>query len=190
MGALTDEFNSLKSVDSDECFPMKSLGFSGLSGRVNGRYAGRMPEAPIPPQPQSRQRPLALARPGRPTKLRGGCAVAAGDSERFQHGDFALRPARPHSNPQRRPGSPETFARPGGPLPGPPVRRPRRPRPLRNRWNLSPRIAAGSDDPGRHGALRKAVIQTLDRTNALGLEHPCVPGGKLKFPWGNDRRWN
>jgi hypothetical protein len=34
------------------------------------------------------------------------------------------------------------------------------------------------------GELRKAVIQTLDRTNALGLEHPCLPGRKLKFRLG------
>jgi hypothetical protein len=34
------------------------------------------------------------------------------------------------------------------------------------------------------GELRKAVIQTLDATNALGLEHPCLPGRKLKFRLG------
>ena len=34
------------------------------------------------------------------------------------------------------------------------------------------------------GELRKAVIQTLDETNALGLEHPCLPGRKLKFRLG------
>lgn len=34
------------------------------------------------------------------------------------------------------------------------------------------------------GELRKAVIQTLDGTNALGLEHPCLPGRKLKFRRG------
>lgn len=34
------------------------------------------------------------------------------------------------------------------------------------------------------GELRKAVIQTLDGTNALGLEHPCLPGRKLKFRLG------
>ncbi len=34
------------------------------------------------------------------------------------------------------------------------------------------------------GELRKAVIQTLDGTNARGLEHPCLPGRKLKFRLG------
>jgi hypothetical protein len=34
------------------------------------------------------------------------------------------------------------------------------------------------------GELRKAVIQTLDGTNALGLEHPCLAGRKLKFRLG------
>jgi hypothetical protein len=34
------------------------------------------------------------------------------------------------------------------------------------------------------GELRKAVIQTLDGTNASGLEHPCLPGRKLKFRLG------
>ena len=34
------------------------------------------------------------------------------------------------------------------------------------------------------GELRKAVIQTLDGINALGLEHPCLPGRKLKFRLG------
>ena len=34
------------------------------------------------------------------------------------------------------------------------------------------------------GELRKAVIQTVDGTNALGLEHPCLPGRKLKFRLG------
>lgn len=34
------------------------------------------------------------------------------------------------------------------------------------------------------GGLRKAVIQTLDGMNALGLEHPCLPGRKLKFRLG------
>jgi hypothetical protein len=34
------------------------------------------------------------------------------------------------------------------------------------------------------GELRKAVIQTLDGTNALGLEHPCLPGRELKFRLG------
>jgi len=34
------------------------------------------------------------------------------------------------------------------------------------------------------GELRKAVIQTLDATNALALEHPCRPGRKLKFRLG------
>ena len=40
--------------------------------------------------------------------------------------------------------------------------------------------------PSTHygGELRKAVIQTLDGTNALGLEHPCLPGRKLKFRLG------
>jgi hypothetical protein len=34
------------------------------------------------------------------------------------------------------------------------------------------------------GELRKAVIQTLEGTNAVGLEHPCLPGRKLKFRLG------
>ena len=34
------------------------------------------------------------------------------------------------------------------------------------------------------GELRKAVIQTLDGANAQGLEHPCLPGRKLKFRLG------
>jgi hypothetical protein len=34
------------------------------------------------------------------------------------------------------------------------------------------------------GELKKAVIQTLEATNALGLEHPCLPGRKLKFRLG------
>ena len=34
------------------------------------------------------------------------------------------------------------------------------------------------------GELRKAVIQTLEGINALGLEHPCRPGRKLKFRLG------
>jgi len=32
--------------------------------------------------------------------------------------------------------------------------------------------------------LRKAVIQALEGINALGLEHPCLPGRKLKFRLG------
>ncbi len=34
------------------------------------------------------------------------------------------------------------------------------------------------------GELRKAVIQALEGMNALGLEHPCLPGRKLKFRLG------
>jgi hypothetical protein len=34
------------------------------------------------------------------------------------------------------------------------------------------------------GELRKAVIQTLEGANAQGLEHPCLPGRKLKFRLG------
>ena len=34
------------------------------------------------------------------------------------------------------------------------------------------------------GELRKAVIQTLEGTNALALEHPCLPGRKLRFRLG------
>ena len=34
------------------------------------------------------------------------------------------------------------------------------------------------------GELRQAVIQTLDATNTLGLEHPCLPGRRLKFRLG------
>jgi hypothetical protein len=34
------------------------------------------------------------------------------------------------------------------------------------------------------GELRKAVIQTLEGTNAAGLEHPCLAGRKLKFRLG------
>jgi len=34
------------------------------------------------------------------------------------------------------------------------------------------------------GELRKAVIQTLEGANARGLEHPCLPGRKLKFRLG------
>ena len=34
------------------------------------------------------------------------------------------------------------------------------------------------------GELRKAVIQTLDGINAKGLEHPCLPGRRLKFRLG------
>ncbi len=34
------------------------------------------------------------------------------------------------------------------------------------------------------GELRKAVIQTLEGINAKGLEHPCLPGRKLKFRLG------
>jgi hypothetical protein len=34
------------------------------------------------------------------------------------------------------------------------------------------------------GELRKAVIQTLDGINALGVEHPCLPGRALKFRLG------
>jgi len=34
------------------------------------------------------------------------------------------------------------------------------------------------------GELRKAVIQTLEAINALGLEHPCRPGRKLRFRLG------
>ena len=34
------------------------------------------------------------------------------------------------------------------------------------------------------GELRKAVIQTLDGINASGLEHPCLPGRKLRFRLG------
>ena len=43
--------------------------------------------------------------------------------------------------------------------------------------HLMPRTNYGGD-------LRKAVIQTLEGTNALGLEHPCLPGRKLKFRLG------
>ena len=35
------------------------------------------------------------------------------------------------------------------------------------------------------GELRKAVCQTLERINAKGLEHPCLPGRKLKFRLGH-----
>ncbi len=34
------------------------------------------------------------------------------------------------------------------------------------------------------GELKKAVIQTLDGLNALGLDHPRLPGRKLKFRLG------
>jgi len=35
------------------------------------------------------------------------------------------------------------------------------------------------------GELRKAVSQTLEAINAKGLEHPCLPGRKLKFRLGH-----
>jgi hypothetical protein len=35
------------------------------------------------------------------------------------------------------------------------------------------------------GELRKAVITTLEGINAKGLEHPCLPGRKLKFRLGH-----
>lgn len=31
------------------------------------------------------------------------------------------------------------------------------------------------------GELRRVVNQTLDEINAKGLDHPCLPGRKLKF---------
>ena len=34
------------------------------------------------------------------------------------------------------------------------------------------------------GGLRKVVSQTLDEINARGLDHPCLPGRKLKFRLG------
>ena len=34
------------------------------------------------------------------------------------------------------------------------------------------------------GELRKAVLLTLDTVNAQGVEHPCLPGRKLKFRLG------
>ena len=34
------------------------------------------------------------------------------------------------------------------------------------------------------GELHKAVLQTLDGINAQGLEHPCLPGRKLRFRLG------
>ena len=34
------------------------------------------------------------------------------------------------------------------------------------------------------GELRKAVLKTLDGFNAKGLEHPCLPGRKLRFRLG------
>ena len=34
------------------------------------------------------------------------------------------------------------------------------------------------------GELRKAVLHSLDTINAKGLEHPCLPGRKLKFRLG------
>ena len=34
------------------------------------------------------------------------------------------------------------------------------------------------------GELRKAVLLTLDTVNAQGIEHPCLPGRKLKFRLG------
>ena len=34
------------------------------------------------------------------------------------------------------------------------------------------------------GGLRKAVNQTLEQINATGLDHPCLPGRKLKFRLG------
>jgi hypothetical protein len=40
--------------------------------------------------------------------------------------------------------------------------------------HLLPRTNYGS-------GLRKAVSQTLEEINAKGLEHPCLPGRKLKF---------
>ena len=40
------------------------------------------------------------------------------------------------------------------------------------------------------GELRKAVSQTLEGMNALGLGHPCLPARKLKFRLGNDPKWN
>jgi hypothetical protein len=43
--------------------------------------------------------------------------------------------------------------------------------------DLMPRTNDGAD-------LRKAVSQTLERTKALGLEHPCLPGRKLTFRLG------
>ena len=43
--------------------------------------------------------------------------------------------------------------------------------------HLMPRTAYG-------GELRKAVLQTLEGLNAAGLDHPCLPGRKLKFRLG------
>ena len=34
------------------------------------------------------------------------------------------------------------------------------------------------------GGLRKVVIQTLEGINGKGLEHPCLPGRKLKLRLG------
>ena len=34
------------------------------------------------------------------------------------------------------------------------------------------------------GGLRKVVTQTLEGINGKGLEHPCLPGRKLKFRLG------
>ncbi len=43
--------------------------------------------------------------------------------------------------------------------------------------HLMPRVQHG-------GELRKAVLQALETINARGLEHPCLPGKKLKFRLG------
>ena len=43
--------------------------------------------------------------------------------------------------------------------------------------HLMPRVNYG-------GELRKAVIHTLEGINAKELEHPCLPGRKLRFRLG------
>ena len=43
--------------------------------------------------------------------------------------------------------------------------------------HLMPRTAYG-------GELRTAVLKTLEGLNAAGLDHPCLPGRKLKFRLG------
>lgn len=76
-------------------------GLAGGRCRQVGAGLGRSKRMPQADSSGGELCPITLAGLGGGTKLRGGQPVAAGDSERFQPGDFALRLAGPGSKPQR-----------------------------------------------------------------------------------------
>ena len=55
-------------------------------------------------------------------------------------------------------------------------------------WTLNgitPRLIESHYERNYGGELRSVVVQTLEAINLKALEHPCLPGRKLKFRLGH-----